>query len=73
MDGLKMIDCKLINTDLAFEYSSVDAKINSSIVSVKNPTDGRIIAESIGEIITDENARSKKPVNIILSGERNEV
>ena len=53
MDGVTMKNCKLINTDLAFEYSKVDAEISSHIVSVKNPTSGRIVADSIGEVIHD--------------------
>ena len=62
MDGLTMQDCKLINTDLAFEYSSVDATVNSSILSVKNVKDGRICADSIGEIIIDENNRGSAEI-----------
>ena len=53
MDGVVLENCKLINTDLAFEYSSVDARINSHIMSVKNPSSGCIKANSIGEIIHD--------------------
>ena len=51
MDGVTMRDCRLTDTDLCFEYCTVDAEISSHIVSVKNPTSGRIVAESIGEII----------------------
>lgn len=51
-EDLKLINCEMIDADLAFEYSSVDARINGSILSVKNPKSGRIIADSIGEIIT---------------------
>lgn len=54
MDGVTMKNCKLINTDLAFEYSRVDAEISSHIVSVKNPASGRISAKSIGTLIHDE-------------------
>ena len=53
MDGVTLVNCKLVNTDLAFEYSSVNADIVSSVISVKNPTSGRILADSIGEIIMD--------------------
>ena len=53
MDGVKLVDCKLINTVLAFEYSTVDAEISSYVDSVKNPTGGRITAEGIGEIIME--------------------
>lgn len=54
MDNLKMIDCRLIHTDLAFEYSTVHAEISTPIESIKNPISGRIEAESIGNIIFDD-------------------
>lgn len=54
MDNLKMINCKLINTTLCFEYSSVDAEISSKIDSVFNPTSGRIVAEHIDELIIEK-------------------
>ena len=55
MDGVTLENCKLINTDLAFELSVVDADITTSVVSVKNPISGKISAKSIGEIILDSN------------------
>jgi hypothetical protein len=45
-----MRDC-----DLSFEYSDVHAAITGSITSVKNPRSGHIIADSIGEVILDDN------------------
>ena len=55
IDGLKMINCKLLNTDLSFELcKNVDADIKSNIISVKNPINGQIKANKIGEIILDE-------------------
>ena len=53
MKNLKMVNCKLINTVLAFEYSEVDATVDSVIDSVKNPTSGRIVAEGFGVVIMD--------------------
>ena len=53
MDGVTMRDCELVNTDLCFEYCTVDAEICSHVDSVKNPISGRIVAKSIGEIIHD--------------------
>ncbi len=50
--------------DLAFEYSSVQADIRGHIRSVKNPATGRIIADSIGEVIIDENI--KGPADCIV-------
>ncbi len=54
IDNLVMKNCKLINTTLAFEYSSVEADITSKIDSVLNPSSGTITAESIGELILEK-------------------
>lgn len=54
IDNLEMKNCKLINTTLAFEYSTVDAEITSKIDSVLNPSGGCIRAESIGELILEK-------------------
>ena len=55
MDGIKMINCKLLNTDLCFEFChDVDADITTKIDSVKNPYNGNITAKDYGEIIMDE-------------------
>lgn len=61
VENLKLIDCKLIDTTLAFEYSTLEAKIDSGVGSVFNPAGGIIEAERIGELILekdeiDENA-----------------
>lgn len=49
--GLRLIDCTMEGTDLAFEYSDVDAEVKGHIDSVKNPRSGRIHAGSIGGIV----------------------
>ena len=55
VEGLTLRDCRLIETNLAFEYcTDVDAEVTSSIVSVKNPYNGRIVATHIDEIIFDD-------------------
>lgn len=53
MDGVTLRNCRLENTDLCFEYCNVDAEVCSHIDSVKNPSSGRIVADSIGQIIHD--------------------
>ena len=53
IDDLVMKNCRLLNTTLAFEYSTVDAEVNNTIDSVKNPSGGRIQAEAIKELIMD--------------------
>lgn len=52
--NLKLINCTMEDTDLAFEYSEVEADIKGHIVSVKNPKLGIIAADSIGEIVTEK-------------------
>lgn len=54
IDNLVMKNCKLINTTLAFEYSTVDADIASRIDSVQNPSGGIIRADSITELILEK-------------------
>ena len=52
-DNLILENCTLMDTDLAFEYSCVNATVNGSIDSVKNPCCGRIECDSIKELILD--------------------
>lgn len=65
IDNLVMKNCRLINTTLAFEYSTVDVEIVSPIDSVMNPISGTIRAESIGELIMDETKIDPKKTQII--------
>ena len=60
-----MKNCKLINTTLAFEYSTVDADIVSSITSVINPTSGTITADSIDELIMEKDKINPEHTKII--------
>lgn len=54
MDDVELENCKLLNTTLAFEYSTVKADIVSTIDSITNPYEGMIRAEEIKEIIFEE-------------------
>lgn len=65
IDNLVMKNCRLLNTTLAFEYSTVDIQTNSSIDSVMNPSGGIIRAEGIGELIIDEIKVDPKKIQII--------
>ena len=53
VDNLVLRNCRLINTTLAFEYSSVDADVHGAIDSVFNPASGTIRADAIGELTLD--------------------
>lgn len=54
MDNIVMKNCRLLNTTLAFEYSTVEAEINGKIDSLFNPISGNIHADYIEEITLDE-------------------
>ena len=56
--GLKMVNCKLLDTNLCFEYcEDIDADIVDEIDSVKNPISGVIRCPSVKELIIDKNTR----------------
>ncbi len=52
--NLKLINCTMEGCDLSFEYSDVEADVRGHIDSLKNPSSGRIVADSVGEIVTDD-------------------
>ncbi len=53
IDNLVMKNCRLINTNLAFEYTQADVEIVGAVDSVFNPKGGIIRADRIGELIMD--------------------
>ena len=58
--NLKLINCTMEDTDLAFEYSEVEADIKGNVVSIKNPKSGNIIVDSVGEIINEDSIMEVK-------------
>ena len=68
MKDVKLVNCKLINTTLAFEYSSVDADVTGKIDSIKNPLPESVIrAEAVDEIILDEKYTEPSRVKIEIN------
>lgn len=67
IENLKLVNCKLINTTLAFEYSTVEAEIISHIDSIMNPISGTIRAASIGETIMDLDKIDPTKTKIIVA------
>lgn len=65
IQNLVMKNCKLLNTTLAFEYSSVEADIVGNIGSVINPSSGVITADSIGELIIEKDRVDPKKTRIV--------
>lgn len=56
-EDLVLENCEMTGCDLAFEYTTVNATVNSVIDSVKNPISGEITALGFGEIILDDHLR----------------
>ena len=63
--NLVMKNCKLLNTTLAFEYSSVEADITTKVESILNPSGGIIKAEEIGELIIEPDKADPSKTKII--------
>lgn len=71
IDNLVMKNCKLINTTLAFEYSTIDADISSKVDSVLNPSGGIIKAEKIDELIIEKDKVNADKTKIIVKDNQN--
>lgn len=68
VDNLVLRNCRLINTTLAFEYSTVDADVHGTIDSVLNPSAGVIRADAIGELTLDPERIDPSKVEVVLTG-----
>ena len=52
VDHLTMKNCRTVRTDLAFELcTNIDAELNGSIMSIKNPISGKIVVDHVDDII----------------------
>ena len=67
--GVKLVNCKLLNTTLAFEYSDVDADVVGGIDSVLNPASGVIYADGIGNLTVDPDRVDPEKTKIVLRKE----
>lgn len=66
-NNLILEDCTFAgDADLALEYSTVQATISGHITSIKNPTSGRIVTDSVGEIIIDDNQKMPADCEIVV-------
>ncbi len=66
IENLVMKNCKMPNTTLAFEYSSVDAEIVGKVDSILNPSSGRIVVDEIGELMLEEDRIDTSKIEIVL-------
>lgn len=67
VQNLVMKNCKLLDTTLAFEYSTVDADIVGGVDSILNPSGGTIRAERIGKLIIEKDRVDPDKTVVILS------
>lgn len=51
--NLKLINCEMMDADLSFERSDVEATLTAPVASIKNPLSGHIYVPAVGEIIMD--------------------
>lgn len=65
IDHLVMKDCRLLNTTLAFEYSTVEADIEGRVESVLNPSGGTICADEIGTLTVERDRVDSDKTRII--------
>lgn len=63
--NLVLENCTMEKCDLAFERSTVHAKVNGEIDSVKNPIGGIIDADCIGEVIMEDSVVGSSKTEII--------
>lgn len=73
VDNLVLQNCKLLNTTLAFEYSTVDVCCTTVIDSVKNPLGGKICAKGIGELILEKDKVDPGLTKIAVGMKKNAV
>lgn len=70
IDGLVLMNCKLINTDLAFEYSKdIEANLVGNVDSIKNPSGGVIRCGGVGELIMQEDMVDTSETEIVINKE----
>ena len=74
IDGLKMISCKMYESDLCFEYcSNVLARIITSVDSIKNPYSGRIHVKEVKELIMDEKYINPRKTQIFIGDNHEKI
>ena len=57
-EDLKLLNCEMIDADLCFEKSSVNATVTTPVISIKNARSGKIELPALDELIMDdENAK----------------
>ena len=63
--NLVLKNCTMEECELSFERSTVEVEVSGKIDSIKNPLAGKITADSIGQIILEEEICDKSKTQII--------
>ncbi len=63
--NLRLVNCEMIDADLAFEKSEVEATLTSKVISIKNPTSGKILVPAVDELIFDD---PKAKGEVVITG-----
>lgn len=66
-ENLVLEDCTMEDCDLAFENCTVRATVRGGMISIKNPTHGRIEVDAVQEIILDEHRRADSDCEIVVT------
>ena len=53
IENLRLVSCRLINTTLAFEHSTVEAVLDGTVDSILNPKGGHILMDTPGAVTLD--------------------
>lgn len=69
---LKLVNCKLINTTRALEYSTVEAEIKGHVDSIVNPSAGVIKVGSVGELILEKQYIDPTKTTVICTEEKDD-
>ena len=62
--NLKLVDCEVVDSDLCFEKSDVDAVLTAPVDSIKNPRSGRIVLPAVDELIQEGDSHAE----IVITG-----
>ncbi len=65
--GLVLEDCTMEATDLSFERSEVNATIKGRIESIKNPVSGKIVVDTIGQLILEKEYVNPQNTEIVYN------
>lgn len=68
IENLVMKNCKLINTTLAFEYSTCDVDIRGGVDSIINPSGGEIRTDFVKELIMENDKVDTSKIRITVRG-----